>query len=155
MAGTPLAAKGTLNAYDLRRILRHQIGVISPDTFVTSEEFSQWAGSLRRADLLELDRSASLVAIEPKRTPKSDHMELLPPRYAALVCALTCDRTAKAYRDSLDTKDRTWVPPKGERAATSRRSVKNPVPRAGVACSPPNRNVPGQPVRRSSRSGPS
>ena len=40
---------------DLQRILRDHINVVSPDTLIISEEFSQWQDSNRRIDLLGLD----------------------------------------------------------------------------------------------------
>ena len=40
---------------DLQRLLRDQIELISPDTLVISEEFSEWEDSRRRIDLLAVD----------------------------------------------------------------------------------------------------
>ena len=53
---------------DLQRLLRENIDVIAPETLVISEEFGEWEDSRRRTDLLGLDKEASLIVIELKRT---------------------------------------------------------------------------------------
>ena len=50
---------------------------------VVAEEFGDWEESKRRIDLLGLDRDATLVVIELKRTDDGGHMELQAIRYAA------------------------------------------------------------------------
>jgi RecB family endonuclease NucS len=70
---------------DLQYALRDSIDVISPDTLVISEEFSDWSEGARRIDLLGLDRQANLVVIELKRDETGAHMELQALRYAAMV----------------------------------------------------------------------
>jgi len=102
VADTSLAREGIREAEDLQRTLRKQIGVVSPDTLVISEEYSQWDGSSRRIDLLGLDRDANLVVIELKRTHDGGHMELQALRYAAMVSAMTFDRAVDAYREFIE-----------------------------------------------------
>ena len=43
---------------------------------VIEEEFGDWEDSLRRIDLLCLNRKAQLVVLELKRTEDGGHMEL-------------------------------------------------------------------------------
>ena len=102
---TSFATEGIREAQDLQRILRRRIEVISPNTLVISEEYSQWEGSLRRIDLLGLDRNATLVVIELKRTQRGGHMELQALRYAAMVSAMTFDRAVEAYREFLESNE--------------------------------------------------
>lgn len=61
---------------DIQRLLKRQIEIISPDTLVSAEEFSDWEDSKRRIDLLGIDTDANLVVIELKRTDDGGHMEL-------------------------------------------------------------------------------
>ena len=75
LADTSLVQEGIREAADLQRILRDQIDIVSPDTLIISEEYSQWDSSSRRIDLLGLDRSGDLVVIELKRTQDGGHME--------------------------------------------------------------------------------
>lgn len=111
--GTSFAAEGIREAQDLQRILRERIEVISTDTLVISEEFSRWEGSLRRIDLLGLDRNANLVVIELKRTQRGGHMELQALRYAAMVSAMTFDRAVEAYREFLESNELEIDPRQG------------------------------------------
>src|SRR5579871_5754610 len=69
----------------LQRSLRENIGTLSPDLMVISEEFSRWNDSSRRIDLLCLDRDANLVIVELKRTEDGGYMELQAIRYAAMI----------------------------------------------------------------------
>ena len=69
---------------DLQRLLRDNIEVISPGTLVVSEEYTGWVGSLRRIDLLGIDRDGTLVVFELKRTEDGGHMDLQGVRYAAI-----------------------------------------------------------------------
>ena len=82
---------------DLQRLLRDQIELISPDTLVISEEFSEWEDSRRRIDLLAVDKNANLVVIELKRTEDGGHMELQSLRYAAMVSALSFDKVVDIF----------------------------------------------------------
>ena len=44
---------------DLQAALRDKIDVVSPDTLVISEEFSEWSEGARRIDLLGIDKQAT------------------------------------------------------------------------------------------------
>ncbi len=95
------ARAGIREREDLQRLLRDHIGVISPDTLVISEEFSEWEDSDRRIDLLAVDRSANLVVIELKRDEVGAHMELQALRYAAMASTLTFARALSFYEEYL------------------------------------------------------
>ncbi|MBV1877690.1 MAG: hypothetical protein KUG79_08615 [Pseudomonadales bacterium] len=86
---------------DLQQLLRRNVEVISPDTLVISEEFSNWADSRRRIDLLGVDKDANLVVIELKRTEDGGHMELQALRYAAMVSPMTLDQAIDVYQKYL------------------------------------------------------
>ncbi len=49
---------------DLQRLLRDQVEVISPDTLVIAEEFSEWEDSRRRIDLLNEAFSHTEISCE-------------------------------------------------------------------------------------------
>ncbi len=135
LADTSLLQEGIREAEDLQRILRDQIDIVSPDTLIISEEYSQWDSSSRRIDLLGLDRSGDLVVIELKRTQDGGHMELQALRYAAMVSAMTFQRAVEAYRDFIEpNEDDTdaeqgilkfldWAEPEEERFARNVRIV--------------------------------
>lgn len=89
---TTFGAEGVLERSNLQRLLRTNIGVVSPDTFIVAEEFGQWDESRRRIDLLGLDKSANLVVIELKRTEDGGHMDLQAIRYAAMVSPMTFEQ---------------------------------------------------------------
>ncbi|MHB1102646.1 MAG: hypothetical protein ACYC0C_07685 [Devosia sp.] len=82
---------------DLQRLLRENISVIAPDTLVIAEEYGEWDDSRRRIDLLGIDRDASLVVIELKRTEDGGHMELQAIRYAAMVSTMTFDQAVDGF----------------------------------------------------------
>ncbi len=86
---------------DLQRLLKRQIEIISPDTLVISEEFSDWEDSKRRIDLLGIDTDANLVVIELKRTEDGGHMELQAIRYAAMVSTLDFERVVRIFETYL------------------------------------------------------
>lgn len=77
---------------DIQRLLRTQIEVLDADLYILTEEFSDWADSKRRIDLLAIDKQANLVVIELKRTQDGGHMELQAIRYASMVSAMTFER---------------------------------------------------------------
>ena len=135
LADTSLVQEGIREAEDLQRILRDQIDIVSPDTLIISEEYSQWDSSSRRIDLLGLDRSGDLVVIELKRTQDGGHMELQALRYAAMVSAMTFQRAVEAYRDFIEPNEEDtdaeqrilefldWAEPEEERFARNVRIV--------------------------------
>ncbi len=94
---TTLSKAGIKEREDLQRLLRENIGVIAPDTFVLDDEFSDWQDSKRRVDILALDKNANLVVIELKRTEGGGHMELQAIRYAAMVSTLTFERAVEIH----------------------------------------------------------
>lgn len=65
---TTFKKQGIRELQDLQNMLKTQIEILSPDTLVVAEEFSDWKDSRRRIDLLGIDKSANLVVIELKRT---------------------------------------------------------------------------------------
>src|SRR5690242_603013 len=85
------AALGLLERGDLQRLLRDNVTVISPDTLIISEEFSNWDRSDRRVDLLGVDRQGRLVVIELKRTTDDNLADLQALRYASMVSRMTFD----------------------------------------------------------------
>jgi hypothetical protein len=98
---TSFSQAGLHERRDLQRLLRTQIDVISPDTLVIAEEFSQWEDSNRRIDLLGVDKDANLVVVELKRSEDGGHMDLQAVRYAAMISAMTFDRAVEVYADFL------------------------------------------------------
>jgi RecB family endonuclease NucS len=61
---TTFSEEGILERQHLQRALREQIDIISPQSLVIAEEFSEWSNSNRRIDLLAIDKEARLVVIE-------------------------------------------------------------------------------------------
>ncbi|MDE0455553.1 MAG: hypothetical protein OXJ63_09635 [Gammaproteobacteria bacterium] len=94
-----------LERQDLQSLLKTRIDVISPDTLVVAEEFSEWEDSRRSIDLLGIDKAANLVVIELKRTQDGGHMELQAIRYAAMIAALTFEKLVTIFGDYLRKND--------------------------------------------------
>lgn len=94
---TTFAAAELRERRDLQRLLRTQVEVVAPDTLVIAEEFGEWEDSRRRIDLLGIDKDATLVVIELKRSEDGGHMELQAIRYAAMVSTMTFDQAVKVY----------------------------------------------------------
>jgi hypothetical protein len=97
VATTTFAAEHIRERYDLQRVLRDNIGAIAPETLVLAEEYGEWRDSRRRIDLLCLDKDASLVVVELKRTEDGGHMELQAIRYAAMVSKMTFAQAVEAH----------------------------------------------------------
>jgi len=89
---------------DLQRLLKESISVIGEELFVLTEEFSHWSEGRRRIDLLAIDKNASLVVIELKRTEDGGHMELQAIRYAAMVSTLTFQQAVSAHADFIESE---------------------------------------------------
>lgn len=106
---TGFSDEGIQERRDLQRLLREQVNIISPDTMVIAEEFSNWEDSKRRIDLLGLDKDAKLVVIELKRTETGGHMELQAIRYAAMVSTMTFQQVVQAHEQHLASIDKTDV----------------------------------------------
>lgn len=85
----------------LQSALKRNIYIIAPNCLVIAEEFSEWTDSLRRIDLLAIDKEAKVVVIELKRTETGEHMELQAIRYAAMVSTLTFSRAVTIYQNYL------------------------------------------------------
>ena len=64
LAPTKFGDQGITERGDLQRLLRDQIDIVAPDTFVLAEEFGSFDESLRRIDLLAIDKDANLVVVE-------------------------------------------------------------------------------------------
>lgn len=102
LSTTTFADESIKERDDLQRLLKKKVDIISPDTLVISEEFSEWEDSKRRIDLLGIDTDANLVIIELKRTEDGGYMDLQAIRYASMVSALTFERAEKIYRKYLN-----------------------------------------------------
>ncbi len=90
---------------DLQRLLRADTSPLGEELLVVAEEFSEWEDSARRIDLLCIDRQASLVVVELKRTSDGGHMELQAIRYAAMVANMTLDSAIAHYARTLSGDD--------------------------------------------------
>ncbi|MDA0589756.1 MAG: hypothetical protein O3C17_17285 [Planctomycetota bacterium] len=111
---TTFASVSVSERDDIQRLLKRQIEIISPDTLVIAEEFSDWEDSKRRIDLLGIDTDANLVVIELKRTEDGGHMELQAVRYAAMVSTLDFERCVRIFaaylaRESDDRDARATI----------------------------------------------
>jgi hypothetical protein len=102
---TNFQSNGVLERDHLQSYLRDKIEIISPDTLIISEEFSEWDESKRRIDLLGIDKEANLIVIELKRTITGDHMELQALRYASMISTLSFDRCINIYQKYIDFRD--------------------------------------------------
>lgn len=89
---------------DLQRLIRDKIGVLGPDLMVLDEEFTGWEKSLRRIDLLCLDKDANLVVVELKRTEDAGHSDLQSIRYAAMVSKMKFDEAVAAHTGYLERR---------------------------------------------------
>lgn len=98
---TTFVAEAILERKHLQRLLRADTGPLGEDLLVLAEEFGNWEDSNRRIDLLCLDRDATLVVVEIKRTEDGGHMELQAIRYAAMVSSMTLDQAVAAHAKYL------------------------------------------------------
>lgn len=95
------ATVGIQERKHLQALLLNNSAAIDPDIRIIAEEFSNWQESLRRIDLLAIDRDANLVVIELKRVEEGGHMELQAIRYAAMVSAMDFEDVVEAYKKLL------------------------------------------------------
>ncbi|MCC6227725.1 MAG: hypothetical protein IT432_00680 [Phycisphaerales bacterium] len=109
---TTFSGQGIRERFDLQRLLRDNIGVITnpdnlekPGVLIIAEEFSSWDDSKRRIDLLGIDSNANLLVFELKRDEDGGHMELQAIRYAAMVRTMTFEQAVAHYQDYLDTRE--------------------------------------------------
>lgn len=98
---TSFVAEAILERKHLQRLLRADTAPLGEDLLVLAEEFGNWEDSNRRIDLLCLDRDATLVVVEIKRTEDGGHMELQAIRYAAMVSSMTLDQAVAAHAKYL------------------------------------------------------
>ena len=111
IAPTRFDSENLAERRDIQRLLRDQIEALDDNLLVLAEEYGNWHDSLRRIDLLCLDRDAALVVVELKRSNDGGHMELQALRYAAMVSSMTFDQavdalcTYSAQRDRTETAD--------------------------------------------------
>ncbi|WP_158728433.1 MULTISPECIES: hypothetical protein [unclassified Flavobacterium] len=101
---TNFQTNGILERNHLQRFLRDKIDIISEDTLIISEEFSDWDDSRKRIDLLGIDKKANLVVIELKRTDTGDHMELQALRYASMVSTMNFEKCILIYQNYIDNR---------------------------------------------------
>lgn len=99
---TTFSNEKILERSHLQAALKTKIHVVAPECLVISEEFSEWADSQRRIDLLAIDKNGNLVVIELKRTETGEQMELQALRYAAMVSTLTFKRAVEIYQKYLN-----------------------------------------------------
>jgi hypothetical protein len=104
VTSTSFAAERIREREDIQAALRDKIDVISPDTLIISEEFSEWSEGGRRIDLLGIDKQANIVVIEFKRDETGAHMELQALRYAAMVSTLKFEKATGIYQKYLDRR---------------------------------------------------
>ncbi|MDY7579288.1 DUF4268 domain-containing protein [Herbaspirillum sp. RTI4] len=97
LSETSFDIEGIYERKDLQRHLKNNIAVLAPDLMVISEEYGDWIDSLRRIDLLCLDRVGNLVVVEIKRTNDGGHMELQAIRYAAMLSTMTFKQLVDAH----------------------------------------------------------
>jgi hypothetical protein len=102
VAPTTFGAEGIYERSNIQQLLREQITVLGEDLLVVAEEFGGWVDSLRRIDLLCLDKQANLVVVELKRSDDGGHMELQALRYAAMVSAMTFDQLVETRARQLN-----------------------------------------------------
>ena len=95
------ASLGVTERGDIQRILRQRIEIVSPDTLIIAEEFSDWDASRRRIDLLGIDSDGNIVVIELKRTVDGGFMDLQSIRYASMIANLQFSQAVAAYAHYL------------------------------------------------------
>lgn len=98
---TTFVAESILERKHLQRMLRADTSPLGEELLVLAEEYGNWEDSNRRIDLLCLDRDATLVVVEIKRTEDGGHIELQAIRYAAMVSSMTLEQAVEARAKSL------------------------------------------------------
>ena len=102
---TTFMRESILERKDIQSALAKDISHFIPDCMVIQEEFNNWEDSLRRIDLLCIDKNFNLVVVELKRDEQGAHMELQAVRYAAMVSQMTFHEAAGCYQKHLDKVD--------------------------------------------------
>lgn len=103
---TTFANEKISEALDLQKYIANSIHIIDPKLFVITTEFSNWADSKRRIDILCIDKEANLVVIELKRTEDGGHMELQSIRYAAMVASTKYQDIILIHKRYLEKENR-------------------------------------------------
>jgi hypothetical protein len=98
---TTFAVEAILERKHLQKMLRADTSPLGEELLVLDEEYGNWEDSSRRIDLLCLDKDATLVVVEIKRTEDGGHIELQAIRYAAMVSSMTLDQAVAARAKSL------------------------------------------------------
>jgi len=122
MPPSTFAAVSMRERQDLQALLRDNSSAIDPDIFIIAEEFSNWHESLRRVDLLALDKgertenlvTANLVVIELKRVEEGGHMELQAIRYAAMLSNMDFEVVVEEYKKFLGQRGKQTEPARSQ-----------------------------------------
>lgn len=93
--------EGVYEVNHLQKYIANSIEVLGDDLLVISTEFSNWADSNRRIDILCVDKEGNLVVVELKRTQDGGHMELQALRYASMVANMTYETTLNCFSSYL------------------------------------------------------
>lgn len=101
VAKTEFESESLRERQDVQRLLKDHIAVLGNDLLVIAEEYGEFYESKRRIDLLAIDKNASLVVIEIKRTSDGGHMELQALRYAAMIANMTWDIAVNVYSNYM------------------------------------------------------
>lgn len=99
---------------ELQNFIINSIDTIEKDLLVISSDYSLWADSKRRIDILCLDKNANLVVIELKRTEDGGHMELQAIRYAAMVSNMTFEKIENTFKEYISKSNLQIFNPKEE-----------------------------------------
>lgn len=90
---------------EVRDLVAANIGTFLPGLMTIATEFSRWQDSLRRLDILAIDKERNLYVIEFKRDNDAAHAELQAIRYAAMLSVLEFEDLVQAgyeYRKKAD-----------------------------------------------------
>ncbi len=104
---TTLVGEGWRERGDLQRLLRDCPEALEDGLFIVAEEFSNWADSSRRIDLLGIDQAGRLVVIELKRDEDGGFMDLQAIRYASMVANMTFEQVVDAHAAYLRHRSMT------------------------------------------------
>ena len=88
------------NAHLQTAIERHP-ELMGEGLLIIAKEYGQWAGSMKRIDLLALDKRGNLVVIELKRTCEDRQVDLQAIRYAGMVAVMSRDEIVETYAEYL------------------------------------------------------
>lgn len=103
---TTFGAEGWRERADLQRLLRDHPEVIEQGLLILAEEYSNWADSGRRIDLLGLSQDGRLTVIELKLDDGAA-MELQAVRYAAMVANMTFEQAVDAHAAYLARRNKS------------------------------------------------